>query len=82
MITCPIGSLIVINSSKSILIISDLKFVEKVSGWAFTNLGGVTSLGPPVGATILAQEAIIRIIKNEKRERINFIRAYKRDSIV
>lgn len=52
-----------------------LKFVDLNAGVERTNLGGVVSLGPPVGATTLAQEARITMIANVLINRflLNFV---------
>jgi hypothetical protein len=50
------------NLLKVMVIIFPLKFVVLKPGVECTNLGGVVSLGPPVGLTTLAQAASIATI--------------------
>ena len=53
--------LIFINSSNTISIDSELKFVEKFLGNDFTIFGGSTSISPPLGFPRFAHEKINKI---------------------
>ena len=61
------------NSSKVILMLLLSNIVEWLAGLSLTILGGVVSLGPPTGATILAQLAN-KNVKNKKMPTRFFIK--------
>lgn len=51
-----------INSSKVKVILLPVKFRVESPGVAFNNTGGIESLGPPCGGTILAQPGPLIIL--------------------
>ena len=74
-IICSWGFSSLINSLKSILTSLESKFVEKFSGAALTNFGGMESTFPPVGVPFLAHCTRNNEIKSTKiRERCFFMK--------